>query len=119
CRSRAGRRHGGPGRSKVRSASRPAHRRGWRRCPSADLAVDGQRELQIAEPAEVAGREQAKVGAYRTEGAEALALVELHLRNLDVARRVVVDDHGAGDELVQTLVRHTLGGDHVALDDEA
>src|SRR5208337_3783646 len=84
----------------------------------ADFAVDRQRELKITQPAKVVRGQQAEVRANGTEGAEALALVELHLRDLHVARRVVVDDYGAGDELVQTPVRHTLGGSHVALEHE-
>ena len=53
--------------------------------------------------------EQTQVRPDGTEGAEALALVELHLRDLDVARRVVVDDHRAGDELVQVRVGDSTG----------
>ncbi len=66
-----------------------------------DLSVDGQREPKLAKQADVAGVEQCQVRADGAERAERLPLVELRLRDLHVARRVVVHDHGPGDELVQ------------------
>src|SRR3990167_7411536 len=41
-----------------------------------------------------------RLRADRAESAEALALVELHLRNLDIACRVVIDDDQPSHKLV-------------------
>ncbi|MNO84393.1 hypothetical protein D3C76_757330 [compost metagenome] len=61
----------------------------------------------------VLGIQQAKVRTDRAKGAETLALVELHLRDLNVSCRVVIDNDHAGDELVQVGV----GDGHCAADD--
>jgi len=71
-----------------------------------NLPVHGEGESDVLQRAHVPGPKHAEVGTDGAERAEALAFVELRLRNLDVARRVVVDDHGAGHEVVEVGVGH-------------
>ena len=76
-------------------------------------------ELEGLHLGEVARFQQAEVRPHGAEGPVALALVELHLGDLDIARRIIVDDDKAGDELMQVGVGHGDFGRDVALDDEA
>ncbi len=77
----------------------------------AGLPVNMQLHTELGPAPPFLGVQQHQEGSDRPEAAVALALVELGLRQLDVARRNVVDDGHASEELVQ-LVR--LDADHAA-----
>ncbi len=71
-----------------------------------NLAIHAQAHAQLRPPLPLVGRQKDQAGADRPEAAVALALVELPLRQLHVARRQVVDDGHPGEPLAEIIRAH-------------